>query len=214
MGMRKNVSDDSVSQPVVEPEAGKKAAGDLESAEQPVVAELSLTQIFEALKNRRRREAIRYLREHDRQVTLSDLAEHVAALENDTHVALLSSSQRKRVYVGLYQCHLPKMANMGIVHFDQDRSTVRLGPNAPCLYEYLDNNGADGSKWDMYYIGISSIGVAIFTLTLLLGGQSVHRQTAILGSLCLAIVATFVIQTLKERGTATKLRERRANGTE
>jgi transcription elongation GreA/GreB family factor len=47
---------------------------------------LPLDQVFEILKNRRRREVVKYLNERDESVSLSDLAEHVAAIENDTTV--------------------------------------------------------------------------------------------------------------------------------
>jgi hypothetical protein len=88
--------------------------------------ELSLSTTFELLKNRRRRETISYLLEHDGTSTLSDLAEHIAALENGIEVVELSSDQRKRVYIGLYQCHLPKLDKAGVIDFDKNRGTVVL----------------------------------------------------------------------------------------
>jgi len=128
--------------------------------------QLSLDLIFEILKNERRREVIRYLRDHEQRVTLSDLAEHIAALENDTDVASITSSQRKRVYVGLYQCHLPKMADMGIIDFNQNRGIIELGDKAPQLYTYLDNDSSDNDDWHWYYLTIAiSAGVAtVFSL--------------------------------------------------
>jgi len=105
----------------------ESAENESEQAETTAPAEpeeLSLDLIFEVLKNRRRRDVIRYLEEQSERTSLSDLAEHVAALENDTTTQALTSSQRKRVYVGLYQCHLPKMDDMDIVNFNQDRGYV------------------------------------------------------------------------------------------
>jgi len=155
-----------------------------EGGEGSPAEELSLDLIFEILKNERRREVIRYLREHEQQVTLSDLAEHIAALENDTDVASITSSQRKRVYVGLYQCHLPKMADMGIVQFNQNRGIVSLGENAPQLYEYLDNQSADTRPWHAYYLGLSGVGAAAFIVSLVAGGAA---PIAALGVFCLAV---------------------------
>lgn len=100
--------------------------------------------LFELLKNQRRREALNFLREQDGRTTLSDMAEHIAAKENDTTVAQLTSSQRKRVYIGLYQCHLPKMDSAGIVDFEKNRGTIELLPAAEQLDPFLRNTDAGG----------------------------------------------------------------------
>jgi hypothetical protein len=100
--------------------------------------ELSLSTTFELLKNSRRRETISYLLEHEGESTLSDLAEHIAALENGIEVVQLSSDQRKRVYIGLYQCHLPKLDKAGVIDFDKNRGTVLLKESvADQLVPYL-----------------------------------------------------------------------------
>lgn len=136
--------------------------GEASEEEEP----LSLDLIFEVLKNERRREVIHYLRDHEQRVSLSDLAEHIAALENDTDVASITSSQRKRVYVGLYQCHLPKMADMGIIDFNQSRGIIELGTKASQLYPYLDNESSDETEWHWYYltVGISAGVATLFSL--------------------------------------------------
>ena len=101
--------------------------------------ELSLDEIFELLKNERRREVIKYLLESpDGRATLSDLAELIAAKENDIEIRELSSDQRKRVYVGLYQCHLPKMDDMGVIDFESNRGTVELNSSVAQLQPYLE----------------------------------------------------------------------------
>ncbi|MFB6358651.1 MAG: hypothetical protein ABEJ96_06540, partial [Thiohalorhabdaceae bacterium] len=56
-----------------------------------------------------------------RRAELGDLAEHIASIENDKPEVALSSTERKRVYVALYQCHLPKMDDIGVIDFDEDR---------------------------------------------------------------------------------------------
>jgi len=130
--------------------------------------QLSLDLIFEILKNSRRREVLHYLRDRDpgERVSLGELAEHVAAIENDTTTDALTSSQRKRVYVGLYQCHLPKMDDMGVVDFNQDRGHVTLAAAADDLTEYLDRPATDDSvDWYRYYGAISLVGIAILSLS-------------------------------------------------
>lgn len=89
--------------------------------------ELDIGKIFEILKNQRRRRVIEFLDEQeDKTTTLSAVAEHIAAEENDTDVSQITSSQRKRVYIGLYQCHLPKMDQYGIIDYQQSRGTIEL----------------------------------------------------------------------------------------
>jgi DNA-binding transcriptional ArsR family regulator len=109
---------------------------------------LSKDTLFEIVKNRRRRDALSYLKRRDGEATLGELAEHIAAKENGVEVGALSSSQRKRVYIGLYQCHLPKLAEAGVVDFDKDRGDVRLRPAATQLDAYLGDGAADtGTHW-------------------------------------------------------------------
>jgi DNA-binding transcriptional ArsR family regulator len=155
---------------------------------------LSLDLIFEVLKNERRREVIRYLRDHESQVSLSDLAEHIAALENDTDVASITSSQRKRVYVGLYQCHLPKMADMGIIDFNQNRGIIRLGEKAEQLYVYLDNDSVQGREWHWYYIAIAVTAAVATTLSLLLASTTVVPLVVTTVGTILAVGGCSVLQ--------------------
>lgn len=93
--------------------------------------------IFGLLSAQRRRRVLAYLAENEAETTLSDLADHIAALENDVEIRLLDSQQRKRVYVALYQCHLPKMDDADVIDFNQSRGAVVRRPEADQLYAYL-----------------------------------------------------------------------------
>jgi hypothetical protein len=96
------------------------AAG-TESDEAP---ELSSDDIFHILQTNRRRDTIRYLLEQEGAVKMRDVAEYVAARENDTTVAKLSSNERQRVYIPLYQSHLPKLDEEGVIEYNQPRGIV------------------------------------------------------------------------------------------
>lgn len=111
--------------------AGEEAAGDGD------IERLSLDVIFEILHVSRRRDVLGYLEENDGAASLDELAEFIAAKENGIEEWELSSSQRKRVYIGLYQCHLPKMDDAGIIDYNQPRGQVELKPAAAQLYPYL-----------------------------------------------------------------------------
>jgi len=129
------------------------------------VAELSLDHIFEILKNERRRTVLHYLADNEGPVSLGQLAEHVAAVENDTTVARVTSKERKCVYVGLYQCHLPKMDDMDIVSFNQNRGKIEVGPNAHALYAYLENSDSRDRQWPLYYGAVAALGGALLLLS-------------------------------------------------
>lgn len=156
---------------------------------------LELDQIFEILKNRRRRKVLHFLEEHEGTATLSELAEHIAALENDTTVRQITSGQRKRVYVGLYQCHLPKMDDMAIVEFEKNRGNVELGPSADLLEPYLSGRTAVSGR-PLLYTKLSLAGFVLVGLSSLIL-PSVFILLVALGTL-LTIAAVSVLDTWSE----------------
>lgn len=166
--------------PVTEPtetdvetdDGGKPDASD-DTASDADDQSLPLDQVFEILKNQRRRTVLRYLAEHDEPVSLGDLAEYVAADENDTPVKQISSRERKCAYVGLYQCHLPKMDNMDIIEFNQNRGLVETGQNADQLKQYMDWSDEETRPWPVYYGAAAGIGFAAVLTTGLLGSGGI-----------------------------------------
>ncbi|RDZ62045.1 hypothetical protein C5B90_16910 [Haloferax sp. Atlit-12N] len=121
-------------------ETGGSHALSEQQQQQPEIEALSKDIVFEILKNQRRRDALRYLKENDGEAKLGDMAEFIAAKENGIEIKALSSSQRKRVYIGLYQCHLPKMDSAGIVDFEKNRGDITLLDTAKQLDQYLDGD--------------------------------------------------------------------------
>lgn len=105
----------------------------------PTNESLPTNAIFEVLCNRRRRDIIELLVDRDGESTTGELAEQIAAMENDKPVAQINSTERKRVYVGLYQNHLPKMHDIGVIDYDKNRGTVRLTDAAGQLHPYLQD---------------------------------------------------------------------------
>ncbi|MDZ5810225.1 hypothetical protein U4E84_02495 [Halorubrum sp. AD140] len=145
------------------PDAGSSAASTEEGRPRP----LSLDVIFDVLRNRRRRLVIQTLEERDGETTLSDLAEHIGGIENDKPPNALNAQERKRVYVGLYQCHLPRMDDAGAIDFDKNRGTVVRGPQADAYLTYLEQSESDGSdrRWPTYYAGLAGVSLVAFLLS-------------------------------------------------
>lgn len=110
--------------------------------EESASLELEKDVVFELLKNHRRRNVLTHIRDHG-ETALGDLAEAIAAEENDTTVTDLSADERKRVYIGLYQTHLPKMDGAGVVEYDQNRGVVSAGPAIDQALRYLEPTAAD-----------------------------------------------------------------------
>ena len=128
--------------------AGPAAAVSLDVDEAVEPESVSLDVVFDILSNSRRRLVLSRLKEVGGESTTSDLAEYIAAVENDKPQSDLTSQERKRVYVGIYQTHLPKMDDAGVVEVD-DRGAVSLGPNADAVHQFLETD--DDSRWPAYY---------------------------------------------------------------
>ena len=142
-------------------------------AEQDEPTQLPLNQTFEILRNQRRRYVLQYLDETEGQVSLGELAEHIAAWENDKDVSQISSSERKRVYVGLYQCHLPKMDGMDVVSFNKPRGNIEEGEHAEWVKQYLDReDDAEDAEVNTPAVGATVLGICALPVAVLLAGGS------------------------------------------
>lgn len=102
--------------------------------------EVGLDEVFGLLRNQRRRDVLWYLQGTDEQVAIGKLAKAIAARECDKSVSQVTSQERKRVYIGLYQGHLPKMDDCGAVAYNQDRGVLDEGPNFDVFVAYLPDD--------------------------------------------------------------------------
>lgn len=162
--------------------------------------ELGKDGIFELLKNPRRRAALRYLDDAEGTVTLSDLAEHIAAQENDVTVEQLNAYQRKRVYIALYQCHLPSMDESDVIDYDQDRGNIDIRDEAEELFTYLDMDEeseqgllADelGAVWSRRYLTLSAVGGLLAAVV-----QFTNVGFAVRTGLTLGVLSLFLVVSL------------------
>lgn len=130
----------------------------------------SKDEIFHLLQNERRRMVLRYLRGTEGPVRMRDVAEQVAAWEHDTTVEELTSTQRQRVYIPLYQSHLSKLDEAGLIDYQQNRGIVERKPLADRVDQYLqlesaddstDEQQAESAEWEDYYIGATVVSYAV-----------------------------------------------------
>ena len=124
------MSTELVSESVIEEDSASLTHSETDEAQA-----LTLDDIFHLLQNSRRRDTIEYLRAHSDQEAfeMREMATQVAAWENDKPIEEITSTERQRVYISLYQSHLPKLDEEGIIDYNQSRGIVR--PNA--LLEYV-----------------------------------------------------------------------------
>ena len=116
-------------------------------------------EIFDLLSNHRRRYTIHFCKQQGETVTVSDLAEQVAAWELDKEINELDSAERKRVYTSLQQTHLPTLDDAGMVVYENGE--VTLTEQAERMEVYMDIVPGDSIPWGEYYLGLSVIGALV-----------------------------------------------------
>ncbi|MFC4989373.1 MULTISPECIES: DUF7344 domain-containing protein [Saliphagus] len=180
-----------------------------DTVDAPSQDQLSKDVIFDLLKNRRRRQVLAYLQEADETITLSELAEEIAAWENDIEVRELKSDQRKRVYVALYQTHLPKMDDAGVIDYNKDRGLITLSENADSLQEYLTIVQKRPDRWSQWYALVSSGGMVWMAGAYLsipvLSIATIHLVSGLVVS---ALVLSSVTHFLASNQTKLRINER------
>jgi len=118
------------------------------------VTEIPYDDCFDLLSNHRRRYALHYLQQQGEEATLGELADHVAAWENDIDTDAVSYDERKRVYTSLQQVHLPRMDNLDVVEFDDREGRVTIGDAAEHLDIYLEIVHGNDISWSSFYLGL------------------------------------------------------------
>lgn len=164
---------------------------------------LSQDVVFDILSSPRRRYVLYYLRNESDSIELTELAEHVAAWENETEPASLTEQERKRVYVSLYQTHIPRLDEAGLVHYDRESGEIRLTREARAIDSYLETE-TETISWQLVYLGLAFAGALLLLVTTLgVTPLGAIPQTVIAGLVLLAFVVTAAIHTV------VRLRERR-----
>ncbi|RQG95382.1 DUF7344 domain-containing protein [Natrarchaeobius chitinivorans] len=167
---------------------------------------LSEDEIFHLLQNERRRLVLRYLRDTDSSVRMRDVAEQVAAWEHETTVEALTSKQRQRVYIPLYQSHLSKLDEAGVIDYQKNRGIVERKPRADRIDQYLqvdsDSEPADEQSTTAaasdYYIAATAICfVAVLGAALELPGMSILTGTGLAALVLMVFTVLTVSQYVK-----------------
>ncbi|WP_306060236.1 DUF7344 domain-containing protein [Natronococcus wangiae] len=122
---------------------------------------LSKGEIFEVLRNQRRRYVLHFLKQDGRPVELGDLAQQIAAWEYETTLEGVTPEQRKRVYTTLQQTHLPKMDEARILTFDSDRGVIESTERTREISVYLEIVPGREFAWRELYLSLGAISCAL-----------------------------------------------------
>lgn len=162
--------------------------------------ELSSDQVYSVLSDKRRRYAIHYLKQQNEAIPVRELAEQVAAWENGKGVNELTSQERKRVYIALYQSHLPTLDKQGIVEYDDDRGMVSLTPAMANRDIYLEVVPRGNIPWSLYYLGLVGVnGVLVGLAWLDVFPFDQLSDLALAVIVLVTFAASAVVQTLQSR---------------
>lgn len=93
-------------------------------------------QIHQLLSARRRRYVLYYLYRYENPVRLPDIAAQIVKWEPQEGDLV---DERSQTHLALYHNHIPKLADEGIVEYDQEEEMVELGENATHLRPYLEH---------------------------------------------------------------------------
>lgn len=165
----------------------------------------SRQEVFDAVKNLRRRYVLYYLQRYGGPVELGVLAEQIAAWENDTTVEEVSPNQRKSVYSALHQTHLPKLQAAGVLNYDADRSVVRPTETAASLDMKLASDPQTAIPWHRLYLGLAAVSL----LLLVSLWQGFYPFTLLSGvQYALLVIAAFGVTALGHTYDLRRWRER------
>ena len=143
------------------PATGEGAGAGVDSGtDQP----LSREDIFEVLSNRRRRYVLHYLKQLEGgTTTLPELATQVAAWETGESVPAVSYDDRKSVQTSLYQLHLPKLDEKGLVEYDRRAGEIERTDATAAVEMYLEAVPEREVSWPWFFLGLSGL-VLLFAI--------------------------------------------------
>lgn len=131
-------------------------------SKEPDRSSLEKADIHDVLRNDRRRHIIEHLTQVG-ETTARELSEVIAEAESGESPP--PRNVRQSVYVTLQQTHLPKLAELDIIDYDDDSKTVSLSEHAEDVSIYLEVVPKYGLSWSEFYAGLSVLGILLVLAT-------------------------------------------------
>ena len=130
----------------------------------PPAGGISSDVVYSVLADKRRRYTVHHLKQQGGSVSVGDLAEQVAAWEYGKPIDEITSKERKRVYIALYQSHLPTLHKEGVVEYDDGRRVVELSPSMAGHEIYLEVVPKGSLPWSLFYVGLALANAVVLVL--------------------------------------------------
>lgn len=94
------------------------------------VSQLDFDAVLDLCSKKHRRIVLAVLAEQQRSLTVDDLTKAIVKHNHHTPLTKVSSETITQIKISLYHCHIPKLADAGLIEFDADRELVE--PNEAC----------------------------------------------------------------------------------
>lgn len=156
--------------------------------------------VFDILSNARRRQLLFLLYGQGKSVKLSDLAQDIADAEGEGDAG---ADRYKRVYISLYQTHVPKLKEHGIVEYDADTKTVEMTERVRDIVAIFQTP-ADRRPWWRYYgvVALISGAVVLGSWAFLSEGGTINVAISFVPVTLLVLVVLFHYYTKSRAGEA------------
>jgi predicted transcriptional regulator len=148
-------------------------------------------EVYDVLRNERRRRLLRSLEDAEAEQTIGDLADRIAAAEAGESEP--PADVRQSVYVSLHQTHLPKLHDLGVLNYDRDDRTVRLLPPAEEVLIRLDAAESTVDADRVAILARVTLVAAVLGMIAALGGLAGIPGLAALNPAVYAVVALAVV---------------------
>lgn len=107
--------------------------------------------VFELLDNSRRRLLLRYLFDSGGEADLDELSRMITDHETDAPWRMFDG-ETANVYQSLHETHVPKLAERGVVEYDETERVVSLGSRADEVATVLSDPQERRRRWAAGYL--------------------------------------------------------------
>jgi hypothetical protein len=175
-----------------------------------VTDRLDESEVYDILRNDRRRFVIERLQQNDGRATVGSLADRLASEESGESPP--PKNVRQSVYVSLHQTHLPRLDEAGVVAYDSESKVVELLDGAEAVTVYMEVVEKHGLSTNELYAALSVLGLLSVLASLLAVPGFGWLAPTLVGAGFLAVIALTAIYYAIQQGDGVFERFRREDG--
>lgn len=129
--------------------------------------QLTQDDVFEILRNQRRRFVLHALKRSEEPLTVSDLSTCITAWEQGVDPENVVHEDRRHVHSALRRTHLPKLDGLDIVDYDPETNVVEPTETLSDLDIYFEVLQNREIPWSVYYTGLAAVSISLTIAVLL-----------------------------------------------